>query len=224
MAKQIIILNKSAGPAGDQLFNCAFWIAVPAGQQVPLPGFVSAFRGATAAELAALQAGTVVEQQYSTQYPATFTTAQIESALQTAYATASTTFGNQPNPNTLYGTFFDGTAWNAAGPLPSGIVSGRQYGSQTFNTTGDHTLIGGSAGQAVAIDQFQLSAAGAVTVLIKDGASTNLHGYIFPAGGGNAPPLPFTGLPWFLTSLGNGLVVNLSAAVNVIVSGWFRQA
>lgn len=224
MAKQIIILSKTLGVNGtDQAIQAAFWLSVAAGQQIPLPAALSAFRGASAAELAALKAGTVVEQIYAAQYPSTFTQAQIESALQTAYTAAQNAFSALPNPNALYGVFFDGTAWNPSiATLVSGILHPFQFGAALPATAGDNTIIAGAPNQTISIEQMIITATGPVTVEAKDGTAV-IGGFQFGTGGGTYP-LPFTGNPWFLTSPGNNFVLNLSAAVQCAITGWYQQA
>lgn len=223
MAKEIIILSLTAGnQSADQQVTAAFWLPVTAGQQTPQPNAVSVFRGASAAEIAALRAGTVVEQIFSTQYPATFTLAQIEAALQTSYAAALSAFQTKPNPNTYYGAFWDGTTWNAATGLTTGIVLADQFGAALPATSGDNIIIAGAANQVIGIDEMVISAAGTVTVSVKDG-STVIGAFVFGAGGGTYS-LPFTGMPWFVTSKGNNFTLNLSAAVQCAISGWFKQA
>jgi hypothetical protein len=221
--KQIIILGVNPGPGGTLAVNCAYWFPVTVGQQVPTPNLSSAFRGASIAELSSLQNGLTVEQTITLTFPVGTPTASIQTALQTSYAAALAAFQAQPAPNQFYGAFFDGTIWNAAAPLPPAKITGLHFGEAVDSAAGDTVLIPGVAGQSIAVDQFRISAAGAVTVLIKDGAGITLDAYVF-AGAGSAPPLPNSGVPWYLTTPGNGLVLNLSAAVQVIVDGWFSQA
>lgn len=222
MAKQIIILSRTQGPGGDQDVTALFWFAVTASQQVAIPNVTTLWRGATQAELSALRAGTVVERIYRAQYPVGFTLAQIESALVTAYGDANTVFQALPNPNQFYGTSWDGATWTASGALPPGNVSQLSFGSQTISGTGDSIIIPGVAGQSIAIVQMQLAAAGNITVVVKDGASA-IGGYAMTVG--EPVILPATDFPWFVTSAGANFVLNLSAnAINVIVSGWYRQA
>ena len=223
MAKEIIILSLSAGnQVTDQEVTVAFWFPVPAGHQIPQPNATSFFRGIAAAELAAIKAGTVVERIFTTQYPATFTLAQIQSALQTEYAAALTAFQTLPNSNLYYGAVFDGTTWSAASGLVPGVVRIDQFGSALPAAAGDNILIAGIANQSISIDQMVLTAVNAVTVEIKDG-TTVVGGFQFPAGGGSVI-LPNTGMPWFVTSPGNNFTLNLSAAVQCAVTGWFKQA
>ena len=223
MAKEIIILSLSAGnQVTDQEVTVAFWFPVPAGQQIPQPGVTSLYRGASAAEIAALKAGAVVEQIYSTQYPNTFTLAQIQNALQTAYTEVQTAFSALPNPNLFYGAFFDGVTWNAAIGLTSGFVPNAQFGVSLPVAQGDNTLIAGVPKQVIAIEQMIITAVGAVTVQVKDG-TTVIGAFQFPASGGTYP-LDNTGVPWFVSSPGNSIVVNLSAAVQCAISGYFQQS
>jgi hypothetical protein len=117
MPKQIIILETNPADGGEVSVNVAFWFPVPAGQEVPLSGFVSAFKatatkpGPTAQETTDLQDGKVVEEVHTKRYPRSFTPAQIRGALVAAYTDRKTYRDAQPNIGQFYGTFYDGTAW-----------------------------------------------------------------------------------------------------------------
>lgn len=87
---------------------------------------------------------------------------------------------------------------------------------------GDNTIVAGVAGQTIRTHRLVLVAAGAVNVIIKDGAVTNLTGAMPMVAG-----VPYilsldTGRPWFKTSAANNLVLNLSAAV--AVAGFVQYA
>lgn len=221
MAKEIIVLETTVDANGNQNIRFAFWFAVSAGKQVPRPGFSSAYRGASSAESASLQAGTVVEQIGSAQYPNGTATATIQADLQSRWTAANTTFQALTSPNQFYGAFWDGTTWTGApaNPLPID-PSIYQTGATQISTSGDNTVISGTSGQVIAIYRMILIANGSVNVTIKDGASNTLLG---PFSMTTGVPIVFdwaiTGEPWFLTSAGNAFVINLSAAVAISIRG-----
>lgn len=114
MAKQIIVLVTGKGPGGDTLVNWLFWLAVAAGRELPLPGAVSAWTGASVAENAAIAAGTVIEVAHAAQYPANFTKSQIEAKLSAQFTTEQAALTAAPNPMQFFGVFFDSvTGWSA---------------------------------------------------------------------------------------------------------------
>lgn len=112
MAKQIIVLEQSA----PNLFNVAFWLAVPTVRQ---PFYVNAaatsrYKDASAPELAALQSGAVVEQVAEFSYPAGTAIGAVMALLQTEFATRQAKV-TAANPWSRYGSFWDGTTWTNGG-------------------------------------------------------------------------------------------------------------
>lgn len=90
-----------------------------------------------------------------------------------------------------------------------------------LNTSGDHVVIAGIAGQIITIYSLVLWSAAAVTVILKDGAVA-LNG----ANGFNLPTqyllnlqLAFPSNALILTA-GNGFGINLGGNVNV--NGWVQ--
>src|SRR5438309_8604190 len=146
MAKQIIILNRSVGPSGDQNVVFAFWLTVPAGQLIPNPSVTSAYRGASAAEIGSLKTGAVVEEINAAQYPSGWTLGQIQTDLQAKYTARQNQITAQLNPNLYYGSFWDGTAWAAAAFSPS-QQSRFTTANGIISASGDSILIAGSANQ-----------------------------------------------------------------------------
>jgi hypothetical protein len=123
MAREIIIVDVKNNPAdGSFEIAAALWLVAPANKVVPQPSVSSAVPpsssvswGVTTAELAALQAGTVVEQVIrSGQLPSATTGAQVKTALQNAYAAAQTALNNQAPAAKWIGASWDGTNWTAA--------------------------------------------------------------------------------------------------------------
>ena len=82
-------------------------------------------------------------------------------------------------------------------------------------SSGDNTLVALTSGQTIRAHKFFLIASGTVNIKFRDGTGgTDFHPAIpLYAGGGVA--LDFDGDPWFVTTAGNALVLNLSAAVQV---------
>ena len=80
--------------------------------------------------------------------------------------------------------------------------------------SGDLTVVAGTALQTVRLHRLKLSVADACIVSIKDGAGTTLDKFNF-AGNGGGVVLDFGARPWYTTSAGNALIINVSAAVQV---------
>jgi hypothetical protein len=115
MAKQIIILETVRGTGlGDTEVRHVFWFAVPLARRVPIAGKVSAYRDATAGETTALQDGSVYEEQYSIQIPSGTNAAGVRSLLESRYAARQNELSALPNPNTYYGSYWDGSTWTTA--------------------------------------------------------------------------------------------------------------
>jgi len=81
---------------------------------------------------------------------------------------------------------------------------------------GDTVLVSGVAGKQIKVFRFKLVVAAAVVVLIKDGATVLDGPLTFAANEGII--LNFTTIdmpPWYTTSSGNSLIINLGGAVQV---------
>lgn len=76
---------------------------------------------------------------------------------------------------------------------------------------GDNTIVSGLASQAVKIYKIFIVFAAAVDIKLKDGAGTDLTGFISMNANGSFV-LDFDGVPWFTTSHGNAFILNLSSA------------
>lgn len=223
MARQIIVLDTFADPNGNQNIRYLFWYAVGANKQLPNPSAVSSYRGATPAELLALQSGTTVEVSGSTQFPNGTATATIQTALAAQWSAANAAFQAQVNLNQFFGASWDGTTWTAAPATPPPIQPTRyQTGAVQIAASGDNTVIAGAAGQSIAIYRMKMIPAAAVTATIKDGAATTLMGP-FPMVAGTQYDFDLSAEPWFVTAAGNAFVVNLSSAVAVSVRGSFSK-
>lgn len=112
---------------------------------------------------------------------------------------------------------------SSSNPLPmrqnagSGTLTGAVINA---SSSGDNTLVSGTTSQTVRVYRLLLTAAGNVNVKFKDGASTDLTAALTLQAGG-AIVLDFDTEPWFVTSAGNGFVLNLSAAVQVSGRVWY---
>jgi hypothetical protein len=111
VAIEIIILSMTAHDGADPTLQYAFWIYPTAAHVVPKPGATSAWRGAQAADIAALQAGTVIEEVYSAQVPTGTTVPAAQAYLQAAYVARVAKVAAQVSPNLYYGSTWDGTTW-----------------------------------------------------------------------------------------------------------------
>ena len=115
MARQIILLERLNEPS-DMTFRYVLWATVPAARVSAYANATatSAFRDATAPELAAIQAGQVAERVDVFQAPIGTPIAQVQSALITAFTRYQAQI-NAFNPTVRYGTAWDGTSWTVAG-------------------------------------------------------------------------------------------------------------
>lgn len=116
MARQIIALETNPASGGQISVRCAFWFPVPAGQEAPKSGFVSAVKGAavpTQAESDALMAGSVVEEVAIFSFPDNMTTATIKSTLVSLYQRRAVYLASMPWQGKYYGVSYDGAAWSA---------------------------------------------------------------------------------------------------------------
>lgn len=124
MAREIIILGVQNQPDGSVIVSGVFWLIAPAALVVPLPNFVSKVPLASAvtwgittgasSELAALQAGTTVEQGFASGQLSGLTVAQIQAGLIAAYTNAQTALNNEAPASHWIGASYNGTAWTAA--------------------------------------------------------------------------------------------------------------
>jgi hypothetical protein len=122
MSNQIVPLSTSPNAAdGSFSVSGVFWLAVPANNVVPFPGFVSRVPFIDQATLTALRAGTLVEQGFTSQLFASGTSlATVQAALVTAYGTAQAALTATASPlSGLVASEYTGSAWVA---VASGLV------------------------------------------------------------------------------------------------------
>jgi hypothetical protein len=113
-AKQIITLETNTADGGQISVRVAMWFPVTAGKELPRPDMLkSAWSGASAGEMTALQTGTVVEETRTFNFPNSYTVTQIKAALVAAYATRATYLATLPFQGQYYGIFYDGATWSA---------------------------------------------------------------------------------------------------------------
>ncbi len=115
MAREIIILERLSEPS-DMTFRYLLWATVPAARVSAYANATatSAFRNATAPELAAIQAGQVVERVDVFEAPIGTPVATIQAALIAAFNRFQAQI-NAFNPTVRYGTAWDGVSWSAGG-------------------------------------------------------------------------------------------------------------
>ena len=115
MAKKIIILSKEDKTNYFEV-SYLFWLSVPVVRQSLLanPMLTSTYRGATTAENAVLQNGSIFEQVGLVAHPMGTTSNVIASDLIEKFNIAQTTL-NSDNKFTYYGTYYDGFAWTILG-------------------------------------------------------------------------------------------------------------
>lgn len=109
--RQIIILNQVG--TSDQNYNYLFRLSVPESQQsfYANQNATSFYNGATADEIAAIQAGQITEVTGNINNPMGTQTAEIKAKLQKQFQGLQDDL-NIKNKYSLYGTSFDGKQWS----------------------------------------------------------------------------------------------------------------
>ncbi len=88
------------------------------------------------------------------------------------------------------------------------------------NATGDNTVISGTALQTVRIFRMMITADSITSLIFKDGAGTNLTGAVNLSANGSVV-LDYTSTPWFVTSAGNGFIINQSGTAIIGGRVWY---
>lgn len=111
MSRKIIILDRTGLPS-DQNYRAAFWLDVPASRQAfyANPAAASAVKGATAAEVLAIQSGAIVEEVVEVGATAGTGQAALLARLVSRYNDRQAEFTAR-NPWARYGSSWDGSAW-----------------------------------------------------------------------------------------------------------------
>jgi hypothetical protein len=83
----------------------------------------------------------------------------------------------------------------------------------SISASGDNTVVAAVSGRPIKVHQIFLVANAAVNVKFKDGASSDLNATAINLSSGGAITLQYTGQPWWVTTVGNAFIINLSGAV-----------
>ena len=113
MNRKIILLDRLALGATDEMYRVAFWLAVPV-ERRPFyadPNKTSAVKNITAEELGDLRAGQFIEVVESLNKPAGATEEQSQGMLEMSFLRRQADL-NVLNPFDRYGTYWDGAAWH----------------------------------------------------------------------------------------------------------------
>lgn len=118
--RQIIVLETRKGGDGVSVVNGFFWFPISnVNARVPRPGFISAgssLTGAAAitpAEQAALEDGSVREENFAVNFAASTTVAQVKADLVRRYTDRAASVAAEPPTRAFYGLSYDGTSWSA---------------------------------------------------------------------------------------------------------------
>lgn len=121
MASREIIVIAVQKDARGIVVTCAFWLTVPTPLVRQAPAFASALPsstaiswGVTAAELAALQAGTIRELLVEVALPATTTLAAAQAQIASQFADQQNYINGLAPASKFAGMSFDGSTWTAA--------------------------------------------------------------------------------------------------------------
>lgn len=114
MAKQVIVLDTNPADGGSISVRCAMWFPVTAGKEWPLgSGSGSAWQGASAAEVQAIQLGQVIEEVKAFSFPSTTTVPAIKAALVNTWGSRNGYLAAQPFKGQFYGVYFENSSWSA---------------------------------------------------------------------------------------------------------------
>lgn len=89
-----------------------------------------------------------------------------------------------------------------------------RYAAIAVSSSGDNTMVAAVAGKRVLLLQYNLMANGTVNAKWKDGASTDISGLSYLVVN-TGKVVSFSPMGWMVTTVGNALVLNLSAAIAV---------
>jgi hypothetical protein len=109
MPNQIIVVSSSISNSMLNL-NLVFWYVITSG--IKTTTGVSAWPNASTAENAAIQAGTILEEQNAFSFPMGLSAANIEAFLNQFWTNRNTAIGGV-GPGNLANFGFNGTAWVA---------------------------------------------------------------------------------------------------------------
>lgn len=116
----------------------------------------------------------------------------------------------------------DYAAW---GPVP-GVSVVPPLTNRNFDVEplilGDNVVVAAVGGQQVKLFRGIFSFGGGAVIKFTDGPGGTVLGSFFVTAGGSITFQP-SGIPWFVTSAGNALIMNASAAVNGFGTFGFQQ-
>ena len=102
-------------------------------------------------------------------------------------------------------------------------VAGTSRVAINISASGDNTIVAAVTAQTIRVHKLFLAASGAVSIKFKDGASTDFMP-AFPLQAYGGMVLDSDQDPWFVTTAGNALIINLSAAVQVSGILYYSQS
>jgi hypothetical protein len=114
-AVQVVVLNVQDAGSGRVSYNYLCWLNAP--NPLPNPSFVSAWKalgasaGPSAAQITALQNGTVIEQTGSVTVSSATAISSVENTLTSDCSTRQAYISNIPGAGSFYGFTWNGTAW-----------------------------------------------------------------------------------------------------------------
>lgn len=116
MAKQIIVLDVNNNQSGGSTFvRAVFWFPV-VNNPIPRTSITaSAFPGASAGEITALQNGSVLEEVRSLEFPSGLADATLAARVQEFYTARANWYAGQIPPGKYFGQYYDGSVWHATG-------------------------------------------------------------------------------------------------------------
>lgn len=110
---EIVLLEISGSEGGLVNIRAVFWLPVTTGQEVALPNFLaSAWKDATPDDIAALKAGTIIEEVRSFTFGQSLDEDTIEKMIQIAYSDRLAFLNALPARGKFYGKVFNGSGWS----------------------------------------------------------------------------------------------------------------
>lgn len=113
---------------------------------------------------------------------------------------------------------------NTIGKINYATPAATVFSSTTINTssTGDNTLVAGLSSQTVRVYRMFFVVSAATTITFKDGSLGLTGAMTFVSGGSFV--IDFSGDPWFVTSPGNGFILNQSGTAQISGRVYFTQS
>lgn len=114
-APRVIVLETFQGAQNQIGVHRLYWLTTTA----PVPGSGSVWTakagsaGASTAQSSAVAAGNFIEVNVSDSFPASLTTAQIQTAMQNDYNTRQANLAAISQPAAYFGSIWDGSGWGA---------------------------------------------------------------------------------------------------------------